>query len=322
MKINNKRKSPILIKIRDFSTKPRLTVLGAFLAVGILGAVLITVSHADTFSKGVEAEDGQIAGNAKKVADTAASGGNKVTFSSGTGGGGTGGGTGDNDPTAATCPSPTPVAPVTGYKIKACEDFNNGLGDFDAYNGGGEGTVVGGGRKSGQCTSGGGILTLTQNFDGSTCGGSMNNHNGRYGYWEVKMRAYSTGSGGSAPHPVLILWPDSGNWSDGELDYFETNIGDGIGGYFHCTDGSGIDRNCFTLPDKDVDYTKFHVYSIEWTASGANGWIDGESWYTTTSSNWQPKTSSHQTIQLDNLSGRTPVSPGKMEVDWVHTYSK
>src|SRR6185369_2076834 len=65
-------------------------------------------------------------------------------------------------PTANTCPSPTPVAPVTGYTISACEDFNSGLGAFGPYSGGGGSTTVGVGRTPSQCTVTGGMLQLKQ----------------------------------------------------------------------------------------------------------------------------------------------------------------
>jgi hypothetical protein len=230
---------------------------------------------------------------------------------------------GSNEPTASTCggSANTPTAPVSGYKIAKCEDFNGTSipSGWSAYNGGGGSTVVGGGRKASQCTVGNGLLVQTQLADGSTCGMSSN-FGQKYGYWEVKMRAYSTGGGGSAPHPVLILWPDTDVWNDGELDYFESDIGDDhMGVFLHCVGNAS--KNCYSTTHK-VDFSQWHVYGFEWTAQGFKGFVDGKEIYSTGGNGSNPSVSMHQTIQLDNLTGKTPVSPAKMEVDWVHMYSK
>ena len=225
--------------------------------------------------------------------------------------------------TGTTCggSANTPSSPVTGYTISGCEDFTSGFGAFSPYTSGGGSTTVGTGRTAGQCAVTGGALVLTQGSDGATCGGSTS-FSQKYGYWEVRMRAYTTGSGsGSAPHPVLILWPDTDNWpADGELDYFETDIGNPAGGFLHCASSAG--GNCYTLPSNSVDYSQWHVYGFEWTASGFTGWIDGKQWYTTSDSGPQSTSAMHQTIQLDNLSGNATVDPAKMEVDWMHMYKK
>ncbi len=226
------------------------------------------------------------------------------------------------DTTTPTCESSasSPTAPLTGYRLTKCEDFNGTTipSGWSAYNGGGGDTVVGAGRKQEQCTVGGGILVQTQNTDGATCG-MTSNFAQKYGFWEVKMRAYSTGSGGSAPHPVLILWPDTDVWADGELDYFESDIGEGMGVFLHCVGNPSA--NCYHTTH-NVDVSQWHVYGFEWTATGFKGFVDGQQIYETGGNGSNPNVSMHQTIQLDNLTGQTPVSPAKMEVDWVHMYSK
>jgi hypothetical protein len=220
---------------------------------------------------------------------------------------------------AATCPSPTPVAPVTGYTISACEDFNSGLGDFSPYNGGGGNTVVGTGRTPSECSDAGGVLELKQTSAGATCGGWMNKFGQRYGYWEVKMRVYTTSaSSGSEPHPVLILWPSDGQWTS-ELDFFETNIGTPATGYLHCT--GDPNSKCYTLPANSVDYSQWHVYGIQWTPTSMTGYIDGMKWWSTTNiSPFEPLGDSNLTFQLDNVSGSTPVKPAEMDIDWAHMY--
>jgi hypothetical protein len=306
-----------------------LTVL--ILGFGLVGVILTVSSHAATVAKPMEAEAGQLGGNANTVADTTgkASGGSFVNFSSGGSNPNPtppppgGGGGNDGDPTAATCNSFTMVGPPPGlsYQPNQCEDFNDGLGGFDPYNGGGGDTVISDSdsRQPGQCSNGGGFLALKQDAAGHTCGGEYAGITQQYGYWEVRMRAYSTGTGsGSAPHPVLIIWDPGAVWENGEMDFFETDIGDPAGGYLHCL-GHPVD-NCYQIPDNPVDYSKWHVYGFDWRADSGSGYIDGVQWWTTSNNDWSIQDKGHLTIQLDNLQGSTPVKPGEMDVDWIHTY--
>jgi hypothetical protein len=227
-------------------------------------------------------------------------------------------------PTAATCPSPRPTAPVTGYSIVQCEDFSNGFGLFSPWNGGGGTTVVGAGRIPSQCSVSGGILMEKQASNGATCGGAFHTFDQQYGYWEVRMRAYFTSSSsGSAPHPVLILWPDT-TVKTSEIDFFETNLGSPAGGFLHCI--SDPSKNCYSIPKNSVDYSQWHVYGFQWTPTSMAGYIDGTKWWSLSNiSTVNPVSASHLTVQLDNLAQRQgvtplPVQPGEMDIDWVHMY--
>lgn len=318
----------------------------------VVGAVVILRALADVPTNNVATATGSITGNATTVPASLDVGGNAVKFGAATtaaaatgtnsggstattstgGSGGSGGGThtptpapppaGTPAPTANSCPSPKPTAPVSGYTIVKCEDFNSGLGAFGPYSGGGGSTTVGAGRTPGQCVVSGGYLALKQASNGATCGGWMNGFDQRYGYWEVRMKAAYTGSGsGSAPHPVLILWPGNNAWTS-ELDWFETNLGSPAGGYLHCTNSGGnASGNCYILPANSIDYSQWHVYGFQWSASSMTGYIDGTKWWSSSNtSSFQPLADSNLTIQLDNLSGSTPVRPGEMDIDWAHMY--
>jgi hypothetical protein len=165
---------------------------------------------------------------------------------------------------------------------------------------------------------------MAQSSDGATCGGWMNNFDQQYGLWEVRMRAYTTGSGsGSEPHPVMILWPYTGGWTS-ELDWFETNIGSPAGGFLHCTSSAGdASGNCYVLPSNPINYAQWHVYSILWTATTMSGYIDGQLWWSSSNtSSFQPLGSSNLTFQLDNLSGSTPVDSAEMDINWAHMFKQ
>ena len=89
--------------------------------------------------------------------------------------------------------------------------------------------------------------------------------------------------------------------------------------FLHCASSSG--GNCYHTTN-NVDYSQWNTYGFECTSSGFKGFIDGVQFYSTGGNGALPPGSMHQTIQLDHLSGNTPVKAAKMEVDWVHMYGK
>lgn len=319
---DEKRNLPAQVKTLIVKRRKFLIVAAAFC---LLGGTLLARSQAATFSTAIEAEAGQQSGKIGAGPTSGASGNASVTF-----GGTAGGGTNPNPttPPPSTPPSddvkatsctgakPMPTA-VTGYTIKKCEDFNgSGIpSGWTAYNGGGGDTVYGAGRQASQCKVADGILKQSQQTNGATCGMSSN-FGGKYGYWEVKMKAY----GGKGAHPVLIVWPDSDKWPEGgELDFFEADIGGKAGVFLHCASSKG--GNCYHTTS-DVDFSQWHVWGFEWTASSFTGYIDGEKWYTTNDKGPQMPGAGHLTIQLDNLSGRAPSATAYMDIDWARYYSK
>jgi hypothetical protein len=326
----------LLKDIRSKNPKRLLPYVPAIVVVlgfAITGIILTVASHAATYTAPKEAESGAITGVAVSTPDSKASAGSYVKFS--------GGGSpptapppttpppttpppttppASGDPTATTCPSPTPVgtdAKVLALKPNLCEDFNSGLGKFSAYSGGGGDTVIN--RVASQCTNGGGYLALKQASNGDTCGGDMSPLEQSYGYWEVRMKAgfSSSSTSGSKPHPVLIIWAPGNVWNDGEMDFFETDLGSKAGGFLHCV--GNPQSNCVTLPSNNVDYSQWHVYGFEWRADGGRGFIDGNLWWDIKDNGWSIKKPGHMTIQLDNF-GSAPAAPGEMDVDWVHAY--
>jgi hypothetical protein len=279
-----------------------------------IGTALLLQSHAATASASIELENGTITSPATVASDSKASGGKYVVYGTKPSGVGS---------TGASCTSGalSPVAPVSGYTLSGCDDFNtSSSNNFFPYDGGGTNTVVGAGRLPSQCKYTGTSLLESQSSNGATCGGSTNLSQ-KYGMWEVRMRASFTGAigSGSSPHPVLILWPDSDVWNDGELDFFDTQLGTPAQGFLHCV-GPNISQNCYAIPANSVDYSQYHVYSLLWQNGLMTGYIDGVQWWTTRTSSVMPSVSMHLTMQLDNLTGQTPVRAGNMEVDWMHMY--
>ena len=104
------------------------------------------------------------------------------------------------------------------------------------------------------------------------------------------------------------------------MDYFETDIGDdGMEVFLHCVGNPS--SNCVNKSYK-MDITQWHVIGFEWTSAGFKGFVDGKEIYSVGPSGASMPVAGDQTIQLDNLSGDTPVKPGEFDVDWVHMYAK
>jgi hypothetical protein len=253
----------------------------------------------------------------------------QIPADSGNGGGGTGGAF-DNSTGVPTCATTALTSAPPGYTLVSCDDFEGTSLDgstFSAYNGGGGDTVSGAGRRPEQCTVANSVFTLTQASNGATCG-STSSFNQKEGYWEVRMQTAAIDGGKSTAHPVLILWPGTNKWADGELDYFETNIGDDGGGFLHCVGNPSA--NCYVIPNggntaltpNAAAYSQWISYGLEWTSSSMTGFINGQQWWTSTDSSFRPNVPMHQTIQLDNLSGDNNPNPSRMQADWVHVYKK
>lgn len=244
----------------------------------------------------------------------------------------------DDSTGVPTCNTTAISAAPPGYKLTSCDDFEGTSLDgstFTAYNGGGGNTVSGRGRVASQCTVANSFLTLTQGPDGATCG-TTSNFNQKEGYWEVRMRTAAIDGGDSTAHPVLILWPGSDVWADGELDYFETDIGKDGGGFLHCVGNPSA--NCLVIPGNSGNkaitptaddykaknaksYFNWHSYGLMWKPDSMSGYIDGQQWWTSTDGSFRPRVPMHQTIQLDNLSGDGSPNPAQMQADWVHVYA-
>jgi glycosyl hydrolase family 16 len=158
------------------------------------------------------------------------------------------------------------------------------------------------------------VATVTGNAHGRTGGMSAKFGHRRYGRWEVRMR---TNARDPEYHPVLLLWPDSGDWPcDGEIDYAEGTSDVTKMNFFHHYSCS----NEQTHATRSVDTTKWHNYAVEWTPDGIVGYLDGKEWFRDTDPAHQPPGSMHQTVQLDWFPDGTDTTRSRMKVDWVRVY--
>jgi hypothetical protein len=136
----------------------------------------------------------------------------------------------------------------------------------------------------------------------------------KYGRWEARMR---TSARDSEYHPVLLLWPDSGDWPcDGEVDYAE-GVGDTSRMNFFLHHGC---NNQQISARQAIDTTQWHNYAIDWQPDGITGYIDGVQWFRTTNVGYLPPGPMHQAIQLDWFPDGSVLNRSWMEVDWVRVH--
>ena len=156
-------------------------------------------------------------------------------------------------------------------------------------------------------------VTIVGDEQGTTGGMSANFDRRKYGRWETRMRSTRD----PQYHPVLLLWPDSGNWPcDGEVDYGEGSEVLGRTNFFlHF----GCD-NRGTSTTMELDVTQWHNYAVEWTSTGIVGFIDGKEWFRDADQSHLPPGPMHQTLQLDWFPLGPPPKRSEMVVDWVRVY--
>lgn len=158
------------------------------------------------------------------------------------------------------------------------------------------------------------VARVTGDADGTTGGMSARFGRRKYGRWEARMR---TNARDPEYHPVLILWPDSGNWPcDGEIDYAEGTDDVGRMSFFHHYSCD----NRQTQASRRLDATRWHHYAVEWTSDAIVGYLDGVEWFRDEVASHQPPGSMHQTVQLDWFPDGTRTRVSWMEVDWVRVY--
>lgn len=232
-----------------------------------------------------------------------------------------GGGGGPTDPADGT-----QAAVLRGWGTPIVRDeFNSGSVPDPAlwglYNG--PGHSGNGLRRPSAFSVHAGMMTITgNNVSGGTTGGAAFEHSG-YGYRvEVRCRTYSTGTGGNAYHPVLILWPDSNDWPAGaEYDFFETDCDSGEFGLFmHLPNHQPYRQDHVSF---DLDIENWHNYACEWDprAKILRAFVDGEMVYEGLGRVAQAPGPMHLTVQLDNFDGNN-MRPAKMDIAWVRAYQK
>lgn len=141
--------------------------------------------------------------------------------------------------------------------------------------------------------------------------------NGRWGgqtYGKFSVRFKSDSLPGY--HAAWLLWPDSENWNEGEIDFPEGDLGGQIEGYVHCIGNPSA--NC-GWTHTGTPFTGWHTADIEWTPQRVTFTLDGRQVLTSTH---VPHTPMHWVLQTESGSSRVdPAVAGKVQIDWVSIYT-
>lgn len=133
-----------------------------------------------------------------------------------------------------------------------------------------------------------------------------------YGRYSVRMRADAVPNFKVA----FLLWPDSENWNDGEINFPEGSLTDRPMAFNHCV-GHPQD-NCYAA-QSSVKFTDWHTYTIEWTPKKISYFIDGKLLGSTTKS--IPNKPMHWVLQVESDGTRPhPHATGHVEIDWATIY--
>ena len=137
-----------------------------------------------------------------------------------------------------------------------------------------------------------------------------------YGRYAVRYKADAI-----AGYKVAwLLWPDTDNWQEGEINFPEGNLNDRAWGFMH-------HRNNPTSQDwyrTFATFTSWHTAVLEWTPKFVRYTLDGKVIGTSTDTTKIPRTPMHWVLQTETaINGKKPQasSRGHVKIDWVAAYS-
>jgi hypothetical protein len=155
------------------------------------------------------------------------------------------------------------------------------------------------------------VCTLTPTLDDQPWSGQL------YGRYSVRFRV--------DPVPgykvAWLLWPQSNEWPQGEIDFPEADLDGTITGSSHSVDG---DPNQVAWQvDTGVRMSSgWHVATIEWTPGRLRYILDGKVWSTSDPSAL-PTHPMRWALQTETQLSAAPPAPdaaGHVQIDWVAIY--
>lgn len=234
-----------------------------------------------------------------------------------------------------------PAAPA-GYKLLFSQDFSKSaaLGSFTkAYPGysgydGGLDTSKGAGRPANQVgvwnndatssvsdgvynchlfTKGAQpqICALTPTPNGQYWGGQM------YGRYSVRFKSDKL----PGYKIAWLLWPQSDDWNQGEIDFPEGALDDSITGSVHNVRGNPGQNAYFVDTKKPM--TDWQTATIDWRPGRVTFILDDQSW-TTTDPSGIPTHPMRWALQAETqISSQAPSASvaGDLQIDWLAGYS-
>lgn len=206
--------------------------------------------------------------------------------------------------------------PVAGDEFNGTKLSTAKWGTYNSVGGFGNGL-----RRPSAISEGGGCMTITAS--GNTSGGMADTFSQLYGRWEFRARTDLGRGFGSA----ILLWPNSENTNDGEIDMMEVpdetrNVANFV---LHSGQG-GEDQVGTNVPGR---FDQWHTFVMEWLPTSITWYVDGQRQYTVTAKSRIPTTPMHLAIQLDEgpmvnwIPAPDDTTPAqlKLQVDYEHVWS-
>lgn len=140
-----------------------------------------------------------------------------------------------------------------------------------------------------------------------------------YGRYAIRMRADSM----HLYKAAYLLWPDTNDSNEGEIDFPEGDFDDVISGYSHDVFTGNHANNAFTVKTTQRWQT-WHTFVIEWKPNFLRYILDGTILGTTTSTTAVPRTKMHWVIQNETALGSASPSlatQGHVQIDWVAVWA-
>ncbi|MEZ0490647.1 glycoside hydrolase family 16 protein [Kineococcus sp. TBRC 1896] len=134
-----------------------------------------------------------------------------------------------------------------------------------------------------------------------------------YGRYSVRYRADAVPGYKTA----WLLWPDSDDWAEGEVDFPEGDLAGTIHGFVH---RPGAPQENALAVDTGVSAADWHTATVEWLPSGVRFLLDGTVVGSTAVSPDRPM---HLVLQTETSDGAPPArAAGHVQVDWVALYRR
>ncbi len=133
-----------------------------------------------------------------------------------------------------------------------------------------------------------------------------------YGRFSIRFKADPVVGYGAG----WLLWPDSGDWNDGEIDMPEGGFAHTIQAFNHNIGDAKVNS---LVVQSGVTWTSWHTATIDWTPSSVSFILDGRVIGRDTKS--IPRKPLHWVLQTGTTSQVSTTSSGHVLIDWVTAYA-
>lgn len=155
------------------------------------------------------------------------------------------------------------------------------------------------------------VMALTPTTDGEWWDGRL------HGRYSVRFRADRV----PGYKVAWLLWPTSDDWTEGEVDFPEGDLGEDIDGNAHDVTGDPAE-NAWSI-ETGTSMQEWHTATIEWAPGRLTFQLDDREW-TTTDPRAVPVDPMRWVLQTETQLSDLPPDPGAaghVQIDWVAVWA-